>query len=336
MSHPRCSLIACICLATLAGCGQKPDAPRSGAVTPPSTRPAAPNAVVATPPVTRNTRPAQETAFIRECLAVGLRPTILLELESKAIAEAQGQAKASGPTKAQLKDLQESFAASATKLSELATSPQAGRLTSIPQLLAEARAKQATNCSRLPDDMLHGEGVGLTMVELRKIAVQAPNEQEADRQAREYLKQNWPNLINLPIQQKAALDAILSTEREIQQLIGGLAKAPELQSVQQEAIASIVQEVEIRARKAADRLTPARFYETLIGHQFRPNAGRLEAGEMVKLVILEQRIVGHCIVSSIRLDLRGSRSGQTASLNLNVVHKTYADGRLARLQVVER
>ena len=69
----------------------------------------------------------QEIAFIRDCLAVGLRPTVLLDLESKAIAEAQGSANASGPTKTQLKDLRVIFADSAAKLNEMAASPTAGR-----------------------------------------------------------------------------------------------------------------------------------------------------------------------------------------------------------------
>jgi hypothetical protein len=298
-----------------------------------ATSPATPKASVATPAVTQTTRPAQETAFIRECLAVGLRPTLLLELESKAIAEAQGQAKAGGPTKAQLKDLRDSFSAAAAKLNEMAASPEAGRKAPLAQLLADTRAKQATNCSRLPDDLLHGEGVGLMILEFIKITAQAPNQQEADRRAGEHFKQNWPNLINLPVQQKAALDEILKTEQQLQQVVIELNKDAELKSVQKAAIADVIKELETRAQRAANALTPERFYETLIGHQFRPNAGRLEAGEMVKLVINEQKIVGHCIVSVIHLDLRGNRSGQTASLKLSVVHKTYADGRPMRLQV---
>jgi hypothetical protein len=299
-----------------------------------ATSPATPKASVATPAVTQTTRPAQETAFIRECLAVGLRPTLLLELESKAIAEAQGQAKAGGPTKAQLKDLRDSFSAAAAKLNEMAASPEAGRKAPLAQLLADTRAKQAANCSRLPDDLLHGEGVGLMMLEFIKIAALAPNQQEADRRAGEHFKQNWPNLINLPVQQKAALDEILKTEQQLQQVVIELNKDAELKSVQKAAIADVIKELETRAQRAANALTPERFYETLIGHQFRPNAGRLEAGEMVNLLIKEQNIVGHCIVSVIRLDLRGNRSGQTASLKLSVVHKTYADGRLVRLQIV--
>lgn len=300
-----------------------------------ATSPATPKASVATPAVTQTTRPAQETAFIRECLAVGLRPTLLLELESKAIAEAQGQAKAGGPTKAQLKDLRDSFSAAAAKLNEMAASPEAGRKAPLAQLLADTRAKQAANCSRLPDDLLHGEGVGLMMLEFIKITALAPNQQEADRRAGEHFKQNWPNLVNLPVQQKAALDEILKTEQEFQRVVIGLNKDPEFKIIQREAIAEVVRGLEARAKKTATLMTPARFYETLIGHQFRPNAGKLEAGEMVKLVIKEQKIVGHCIVSVIHLDLRGNRSGQTASLKLSVVHKTYADGRPARLQIVE-
>jgi hypothetical protein len=335
MSLTRSSLIAFTCLATLAGCGQKPEAPRSAAVTPSSARPAAQNAGGATPAVTPATRPAQETAFIRECLAVGLRPTILLDLESKALAEAQGQAKASGPTKAQLKDLRDSFSASAAKLNEMAASPAAGRKAPLAQLLADTRAKQAANCSRLPDELLHREGVGLMMLEFAKITAQAPNHQEADRRAGEHFKQNLQNLVNLPPQQKAALQEILETEQQLQQVIAKLNKDAELQSFQKAAIADVIKELVTRAQKAAAGLTPERFYETLIGHQFRPNAGRLEAGEMVKLVIEEQKIIGHCIVSTIHLDLRGNRSGQTASLKLSVVHKTYADGRPVRLQIVK-
>jgi len=309
MSKPLL-LVALVNLVLLTGCGKKPE--------------------------DRPKHTPQEVAFIQECLAVGLRPTILLELESKAIAEAQGQAKPSGPTKSQLKDLRDSFSAAAARLNEMAASPEAGRKAPLAQLLADTRAKQAANCSRLPDDLLHGEGVGLMMLEFIKITAQAPNQQEADRRAGEPFKQNWPNLFNLPVQQQAALDEILKTEQEFQQVIAELDKDAELKSVQKAAIADVIKELETRAQKAAAGLTPERFYETLIGHQFRPNAGRLEAGEMVKLVIKEQKIIGHCIVSVIHLDLRGNRSGQTASLELSVLHKTYADGRPALLQVIER
>jgi len=309
MSKPLL-LVALVNLVLLTGCGKKPE--------------------------DRPKHTPQEVAFIQECLAVGLRPTILLELESKAIAEAQGQAKPSGPTKSQLKDLRDSFSAAAARLNEMAASPEAGRKAPLAQLLADTRAKQAANCSRLPDDLLHGEGVGLMMLEFIKITAQAPNQQEADRRAGEHFKQNWPNLFNLPVQQQAALDEILKTEQEFQQVIAELDKDAELKSVQKAAIADVIKELETRAQKAAAGLTPERFYETLIGHQFRPNAGRLEAGEMVKLVFKEQKIIGHCIVSVIHLDLRGNRSGQTASLELSVLHKTYADGRPALLQVIER
>jgi len=336
MSHTYRSLIAFTCLATLAGCGQKPEAPRSAAVTPSSARPAAQNAGGATPAVTPATRPAQETAFIRECLAVGLRPTILLDLESKALAEAQGQAKASGPTKAQLKDLRDSFSASAAKLNEMAASPAAGRKAPIAQLLADARAKQAANCSRLPDDLLHGEGVGLMMLEFAKITAQAPNHQEADRRAGEHFKQNWPNLFNLPVQQQAALDEILKTEQEFQQVVIGLNKDPELMVIQREAITEVVRGLEARAKKTATAMNPELLYATLLRTKLQQRPWTIENGEMVSLTITEQKVVGHCIVSKIHLDVRGRSSGQAASFNLTVVHKTYADGRPALLKVIER
>ena len=109
-----------------------------------ATSPATPKASVATPAVTQTTRPAQETAFIRECLAVGLRPTLLLELESKAIAEAQGQAKAGGPTKAQLKDLRDSFSAAAAKLNEMAASPEATAVAARRSTLPSSRSSWST------------------------------------------------------------------------------------------------------------------------------------------------------------------------------------------------
>ena len=327
MSHAYRSLIALICLATLAGCGQKPEAPRAAATARPAST--SPTQGQAKPP-----RPAQEVAFIRECLAVGLRPSLILELESRAMSAAQGALQPAGPSKIQLDDLRSTFLTSAAKLDQMA-SREAGKMRELAQLLGQARSNQATNCARLTDEWLNLEGMAQMVVAFRKISSQARTEQEADRKAGEHLKQNWRKLTNLPIQQQVALTEILETEQQLQQVVVKLSKDPELQSVQRAAMESVVQELEARARKAAVTLTPERFYETLIGHQFRPNAGRLEAGEMVKLVILEQRIVGHCIVSSIRLDLRGNRSGQTASLTLNVVHKTYADGRPARLQVIE-
>ena len=327
MSHACRSLIALICLATLAGCGQKPEAPRAAATARPAST--SPTQGQAKPP-----RPAQEVAFIRECLAVGLRPSLILELESRAMSAAQGALQPAEPSKIQLDDLRSTFLTSAAKLDQMA-SREAGKMRELAQLLGQARSNQATNCARLTDEWLNLEGMAQMVVAFRKISSQARTEQEADRKAGEHLKQNWRKLTNLPIQQQVALAEILETEQQLQQVVVKLSKDPELQSVQRAAMESVVQELEARARKAAVTLTPERFYETLIGHQFRPNAGRLEAGEMVKLVILEQRIVGHCIVSSIRLDLRGNRSGQTASLKLNVVHKTYADGRPARLQVIE-
>ncbi len=276
----------------------------------------------------------QEVAFIRECLAVGLRPTIIIESEGKAVAEAQGPFKPSWPAQTQLADMQSTFDTAATKLRQLASSPQAGNLAKVAQVLAEERARQAANCSRLTDGLLHQEGFSLMLFEFFKISIQASNQQEADRKAGEHLKQNWPSLINLPVQQRAALDDIRKTEQQLQQIVVELGKDAELKGVQSEAINNVLRELETRAHKTAAALTPERFYATLIGHQFRPNAGRLEAGEMVKLVITEQKIIGHCIVSTIRLDLRGNRSGQTASLNLSVVHKTYADGRPVRILVV--
>ena len=326
MSRPLSPSIFLSALIALGGCGKEPVSGPTP-VQPP---------VVAAPKLAQVGRPAQEVAFIRQCLAVGLRPTILLKLEGKALAQANGQAKASGPTKAQLQDIRNNFSASATELTELAASPAAGRRAPLAQLLAEARTKQAANCSRLPDELVHGEAVGLMMLEFIKITAEAPNYQEADRRAGDHFKQIWPNLINLPVQQKAAMEAILKAEQEFQQVIISIDKEPDLRPIQRDAITGVIRSLEARAKNTANLMTPASFYETLIGHQFRPNAGRLEAGEMVKLEILEQKIVGHCIVSLIRLDLRGNQSGQTASLNLSVVHKTYADGRPVRLLVLEK
>lgn len=327
MSHPLSSLFLLGVLIALGGCGKDPA---------PSPTPVKPPAAAVAPKATQAGRPAEETAFMRECLAVGLRPTILLDLESKAIAEAQGQAKANGPTKAQLKDLRDSFSAAAARLNEMAASPAAGRKAPLAQLLADTRAKQAANCSRLPDDLLHGEGVGLMMLEFAKITAQAPNHQEADRRAGEHFKQNWPNLFNLPVQQKTALDEILKTEQEFQQVVVGLNKDPELKVIQREAIIEVVRSLEVRAKKTAAAMNTERLYATLLGTVFPQRPWTIEQGELVNLTITGQKVVGHCIVSKIHLDVRGRNSGQSASFDLNVVHRTYADGRPTVLLVIER
>jgi hypothetical protein len=337
MRQARHRLIALVCLASLAGCGPEPTVPRASAALPAyGQSPAAPNPAVVAPKAVQAGRTAEEAAYIRECLAVGLRPTILLELESKVLAEAQGQAKANGPTKAQLKDLRDSFSAAAARLNELAASPAAGRKAPFAQLLADTRAKQAANCSRLPDDLLHGEGVGLMMLEFAKITAQAQNHQEADRRAGEHFKQNWTNLFNLPAQQKAALDEILKTEQEFQQVVIGLDKEQDLKPLQREAITGVVRSLEARAKKTAATMNPERFYATLLGAEFTRRPWKIEAGEMVKMTITEQKVIGHCIVSKIHLDVRGRSSGQSASFDLNVVHRTYADGRPYVLQIIER
>ncbi len=327
MRHPVPSLILLGTLIALGGCGKEPA---------PAPTPVKAPASAAAPKAIQGGRPAQETAFIRECLAVGLRPSLILELESRAMSEAQGTSQQAGPSKKQLDDLRSTFLMAADKLNQMSTSSEAGKMGKLAQVLGQARSRQATNCARLTDEWLNLEGMAQMVFAFRKISSQARTEQEADRKAGEHLKQNWTSLTNLPVQQKAAFTEILETEQQLQHVVVELNKDPELQSVQKEAMTAVVQELEARATKSAALLTPARFYETLIGHQFRPNAGRLEVGEMVNLVISEQKIVGHCIVSTIRLDLRGNHSGQTASLNLSVVHKTYADGRPARLLVLEK
>lgn len=329
MSLTLRSLIAFICLATLAGCGQKPEAPRAAATARPAST--SPTQGQAKPP-----RPAQEIAFIRECLAIGLRPTILLELESKALAAARGQAKQAGPSKDQLQDMRANFDLSSTSLYKLAASPAAGPLAKVPQLLGEARAKQAANCSRLPAEWLHSEGAGLMMLEFGLITARARNHQEADRKAGEYFKQNWPNLINLPIQQQAALNEILQTEQEIQGLVVELAKDSELKNIQRSAVAVVLRGLELRANQAAKTLTSERLYATLVGTKLLQRSWEIEHGEMTKLTVIDQQVIGHCIVSKIQLGVRGRSSGDTASFNLSVAHKIYADGRPALLQVVER
>jgi hypothetical protein len=333
MSHTYHLLVVLLCSGLLAGCGQKTEDQRATAAIQPSAKSASPPPSTAAP---KTRRPAQEIAYIRECLIVGLRPTLLLELEGKAIAAAHGGAKAKSPTKSQLKDLRENFALSASKLSELASSPAAGRRAQLAQLLSEARAKQAANCSRLPDELLHGEGIGLMMVEFMKISSEAPNEQEADRRAGEHFKQNWPELINLPAQQKAALDDILKTEKEMRGIILSLDKDPEFKPIQREAAATVIRELETRASRTAASMTSESFYATLLGAGLPQRPWTFEAGEMVKLLIIDQKIVGHCIVSRIQLDVRGRSSGKAVSFSLAVVHKTYADGRPSLMQVVER
>lgn len=83
-------------------------------------------------------------------------------------------------------------------------------------------------------------------------------------------------------------------------------------------------------------MTSERFYATLIGTRLLKLPWAFEAGEMAKLAIIDQKVVGHCIVSKIQLDVRGRRSGKAATFNLNVVHRTFADGRPSLLQVVEQ
>jgi hypothetical protein len=279
-------------------------------------------------------RSLQELGFIRECLAVGFRPTILLELENKALTDAKGTSEADPilPSKVQLKDLRDSFRASATKLHEMANSPAAGKMASFAQRLEEARTKQDDNCSRLPDSFLHEEGIGQMMIELVKISLSARTEQDADRKAGEYSKQHWPDLVNLPVQQKQALKEILDTEQQFQRIRVELAKDSELQS--EVVLEGVIQELQSRAKKIADNLTPEAFYATLLGTGL-PNPGwTLEAGEMTRLEVTQQKIIGHCIISKIHLEVRG-KSGKTAAVNLIVVHETYADGRLALMQVIK-
>lgn len=174
------------------------------------------------------------------------------------------------------------------------------------------------------------------MLEFAKITAQAQNHQEADRRAGEHFKQNWTNLFNLPAQQKAALDEILKTEQEFQQVVIGLDKEQDLKPLQREAITGVVRSLEARAKKTAATMNPERFYATLLGAEFTRRPWKIEAGEMVKMTITEQKVIGHCIVSKIHLDVRGRSSGQSASFDLNVVHRTYADGRPYVLQIIER
>jgi hypothetical protein len=102
------------------------------------------------------------------------------------------------------------------------------------------------------------------------------------------------------------------------------------------AIAVVLRGLELRANQAAKTLTPERLYATLVGTELTQRTWTFEEGEMVKLAVIGQQVIGHCIVSKIQLDVRGRRSGQTASFNLTVAHKIYADGRPALLQIVER
>lgn len=329
-------LVIFLCAGALIGCGKNPDSQRKPATNLPS--PTRPNAPL---PISSSSTPAssrsrQEVSFIRECLAAGLRPTILLRLENKALADAKGASKSEAPSKVQISDMRASFLASAAKLGVLANSKDAGKMADLAKILAQARAKQANECSRLPQGLLHEEGLALIMVEFTKISFEASNQQEADRKAGEHLKQNWPNLLKFPVQQKAAFKEILDTEGQIQQVIVELNKDAELQAIQQQSIDSVINELEARARKAAEALTPERFYHSLIGTGFPRRPWTFEQGELVKLAVVEQKCVGHCIVSLVRVDVRGKNSGKAETFDLNVAHKTYADGRVELLQVLER
>ena len=179
--------------------------------------------------------------------------------------------------------------------------------------LALAREKQASNCFSLKAPSEFGTELGLFFINSFAIKMSEKNNRVADRRVEEQLKSQISGNLEQRFSFIANMKNIADTENEIAGVIDPslgsesifASKSPKVR----DAIESIVEEQESRAKESWKRLNREQIYSLLQGTHTTAGDWVFEPGELKSLEIESARITGHCVLAELTLDLVGRRAG---------------------------
>jgi hypothetical protein len=179
--------------------------------------------------------------------------------------------------------------------------------------LALAREKQAGNCFSLKAPSEFGTELGLFFLNSFAINISEKNKRVAERRVEEQLKSQFSGNLEQRFSFITNMKNIGDTEKEIAAVIDPAvgsesifaSKSPRVR----DAIESIVDEQESRAKDSWKRLSQEQIYSLLQGTHTTAGDWVFEPGELKSLKIESATITGHCVLAGLTLDLIGRRAG---------------------------
>ena len=193
---------------------------------------------------------------------------------------------------------------------DLLKDPQARLLA---HRLALSREKQAGNCASLKAPSTFGAELGTFLANSIAINLTEKDKRVAERRVEEQLKSQFSGNLEQRFSFIANMKNIADTEKEIAAIIdpslGSESIFTSKSAKVRDAIKTIIDEQESRAKDAWKRLSQEQIYSLLIGTHTMAGGWQFEPGEMRTLKVESASTKGHCVMADLTLELIGQTAG---------------------------
>jgi hypothetical protein len=216
---------------------------------------------------------------------------------------------------------------------DLLKEPQA-RL--IAYRLALSREKQASNCFSLKAPSELGTELGLFFINSFAINMSEKNKRVAERRVEEQMKSQFNGYLEQRISFGIGIKNIGETEKEIAAIIdpaihpaiGSDSIFASKSSRVRDAVESIIEEQESRAKASWKRLSPEQIYGLLIGTGSKEGRWTFLDGELRSLKADSVSFKGHCILTELTLELVGQTAGPR-TIKIRAAFTVFKDGSIS-------
>jgi hypothetical protein len=195
--------------------------------------------------------------------------------------------------------------------------------------LALAREKQAGNCFSLKAPSEFGTELGLFFLNSFAINISEKNKRVAERRVEEQLKSQFSGNLEQRFSFIANMKNIADTENEIAGVIDPAVGSESIFTSKsakvRDAIESIVDEQESRAKDSWKRLSQEQIYGLLIGTSSKAGLWTFLDGELRSLKADSVSFKGHCVMTDLTLNLVGQSAGPK-TIKIRAAFSVFKDG----------
>jgi hypothetical protein len=195
--------------------------------------------------------------------------------------------------------------------------------------LALSREKQAGNCASLKAPSTFGAELGMFLANSIAINMTEKDKRVAERRVEEQLKSQFSGNLEQRFSFIANMKNIADTENEIAGVIDPSLGAESIFTSKsakvRDAIESIVNEQESRAKDSWKRLSQEQIYGLLIGTSSKAGLWTFLDGELRSLKADSVSFKGHCVMTDLTLNLVGQSAGPK-TIKIRAAFSVFKDG----------
>jgi hypothetical protein len=198
--------------------------------------------------------------------------------------------------------------------------------------LALSREKQAGNCFSLKAPSEFGTELGLFFLNSFAINMSEKNKRVAERRVEEQMKSQLNGYLEQRISFGISIKNIGETEKEIAAIIDPAIGSDSIfaskSSKVRDAVESILEEQESRAKASWKRLSPEQIYGLLIGTSTKAGLWTFLDGELRSLNADSVSFKGHCVMTDLTLNLVGQTAGPR-TIKIRAAFTVFKDGSIS-------